>query len=120
MKTGINFLALVVFSLFISTTQAELIDPHPMDMSQAIEDAKTAADHEALAKHFEEVAKRMQLKAQKHEKLLEKYETKAHIYGRLGDRLQEHSKILIRSYQDAAQANMEMAQSHRSMAAEMK
>ncbi|CAE6482906.1 conserved hypothetical protein [Nitrosomonas nitrosa] len=120
MKIGINFLALIVLSLLISVTQAELVEPHPMDMTQALENAKTAADHEALAKHYEEVAKRMQLKAQEHEKLLEKYETNAHLYGRLGERLQAHCKMLIRSYEDAAKANMEMAESHRSMAAEMK
>jgi D-ribose pyranose/furanose isomerase RbsD len=120
MKTGINFLALIVLSLLISVTQAELVEPHQMDMTQALENAKTAADHEALAKHYEEVAKSMQLKAQEHEKLLEKYETNTHLYGRMGERMQAHCKMLIRSYEDAAKANMEMAESHRSMAAEMK
>lgn len=122
MKTGINFLALIVLSLLISVTQAqaELVEPHPMDMTQALENAKTAADHEALAKHYEEDAKSMKLKAQEHEKLLEIYETNTHLYGRMGERMQAHCKMLIRSYEDAAKANMEMAESHRSMAAEMK
>ncbi len=37
------------------------MDTHPMDMSQAVQDAKTKADHEALAQHYEETAKEMQL-----------------------------------------------------------
>jgi hypothetical protein len=120
MKIWTTILAVIVLSLFISIAQAELIEPHPMDMSQAIEEASTAADHEALAKHYEDIAKKMQLKVQEHDKLLEKYIANAHRYGRLGERVQEHCKTLIRSYDDAAKANMEMAEFHRSMAAKIK
>lgn len=119
MKVGFNILAMVVVSLFISSIQAET-KSQPKDMTQAVQEAKTPADHEALAKHYDEVAKAMQLKSEKYEKMLEKYETNAHLYGRLGEPLQEHSKRLINLYQDAAKTNLEMAESHRSMAAEMK
>ena len=35
------------------------MNPHPMDMSQAVQNAKSKADHEALAEHYEEAAKEM-------------------------------------------------------------
>jgi len=31
-------------------------NPHPMDMSQALQNASTKADHEALAEHYEAAA----------------------------------------------------------------
>ena len=46
------------------------MNPHPMDMSQAVQNAKSKADHEALAEHYEEAAKEMQLKVEEHKKLL--------------------------------------------------
>lgn len=119
MKIWRNFLVLATLSLFFSCAQAQ-IGSHPMDMTQAIQDAKTAADHEALAKHYEEVAKSMQLKSQKYAELFEKYESNPQLYGRMGEILQNHSKSLAHLYEEAAKTNMEMAESHRSMAAEMK
>jgi len=38
------------------------MNPHPMDMSKSLQNAETKADHEALAQHYEEAAKEMQLK----------------------------------------------------------
>lgn len=50
------------------------INPHPMEMSQAIQSAKTHADHEALATHYEDAAKQMRAKADEHKKLLAQYQ----------------------------------------------
>lgn len=119
MRVGINIIAMVILGLFISSVQAET-KSQPKDMTQDVQEAKTPADHEALAKHYDEVAQEMQLKSVKYEEMLEKYETNAHLYGRLGEPLQEHSKRLINLYQDAAKTNLEMAEFHRNMAAEIK
>lgn len=99
---------------------AQLNPYHPMDMTQAIQSAKTSADHEALAKHYEDTAKRMQAKVQENKKRLEQYETQSYHYGREAEDLKAHSQALIRFYGQAAEANMKIAESHRKMAAEAK
>lgn len=90
-------------------------NPHPMDMSQAIQDAKTKADHEALAQHYEDTAKEMQLKVDEHKTLLSKYESHAYLYGRQAEDLKAHCRNLITIYQNAVDANMSMAKMHRAM-----
>ncbi|SDY17688.1 hypothetical protein [Nitrosomonas sp. Nm58] len=117
MKIWTNFLVLIVVGLLTSCAH---MYPHPMDMTQAIQNAKTAADHEALARHYEGVAKDLQSKAQEYKKMLEKYEINAPYYGRRAQDLQEHTGALIRLYEQAAKANMDMADSHRKMAVEIK
>ncbi len=108
---------LIVLALLTSCAQ---MHPHPMDMTQAIQNAKTPADHEVLAKHYEATAKDLQSKAQEYKKLLEKYETNAPHYGRQAQDLQGHTAALVHLYEQAAKANMDMADSHRKMAAEIK
>lgn len=39
-------------------------------MSQALQNASTKADHEALAEHYEEAAAEMQIKVEEYKKLL--------------------------------------------------
>lgn len=119
MKIGINILILIFLGTLMASVQAET-KYHPMDMTQAIENAKTPADHEALAQHYEEVAKEMKSEVERHEKLLDKYETNRHLYGRLGVYLRDHSNYLIHLYTEAEKTNKEMAESHRKIAAEMK
>lgn len=53
MKTAMYLAIAVAFGLLVSCSVA----PHPMDMTQAIQDARTRHDHEALAKHYENTAK---------------------------------------------------------------
>jgi hypothetical protein len=50
----INLITLFL-ALGLLTVCAEM-NPHPMDMSQAVQNAETKADHEALAKHYDEAA----------------------------------------------------------------
>lgn len=109
--------ALIVLALLASCAQMK---PHPMDMTQAIQHAKTAADHEALARHYEETAREMQSKAQEHKKMLELYEAQKQYYGRRGLDMGSMCQALIQFYEQAALANMDMANSHRKMAAEIK
>jgi len=112
MKTKI--LIPLLLSLGLLSGCAET-NPHPMDMSQAVQDAKTKADHEALAQHYEATAKEMQLKVDAHEKLLRKYESHAYLYGKQAQDLKAHCRRLITIYKDAVDANMSMAKMHREM-----
>ena len=109
---------IIVFGLLGLLTSCAQMAPHPMDMSQAIQKATTRSDHEALAKHYEDTAKEMQSKAEEHKKMLEKYESNTSHYGRQALDLQAHCRNLIHSYEQAAKGNMDMASSHRAMAAE--
>ena len=77
------------------------INPHRMDMSQAVQSAKTPGAHEALAIHYEEAAKQMQAKANEHKILLAQYEGRG-LEGRQFHDLIIHCQWLIRVYEQAA------------------
>ena len=91
------------------------MNPHPMDMSQAVQNAKSKADHEALAQHYEEAAKEMQLKVEEHKKLLSQYQSESYLYGRQAEDLKAHCQRLIDVYEKAAEENLSMAKLHRQM-----
>lgn len=141
MQTKTFVAILAILGLLVSCAQMER--NQSMDMSQAVQSAKTSADHEALARHYEDVAKRMQAKAQEQKKLFEKYEEESNRYGRLAEKdifnthrlrgddeshffakqaeeRKAQSQALMRSYEQAAEENMNRAAAHRKMAAEAK
>jgi hypothetical protein len=91
-----------------------------MDMTQAVQNAKTASDHDALAKHYEDAAKEMRAKSADHKKMLAQYEAKKSLYGRQAQTMISHCQGLIRIYEQAAAENRSMAESHRQMASEAK
>lgn len=116
MKT-IKYLTIVaVFGLLVSCT----INPMPMDMTQAVQNAKTRSDHESLAKHYDDAAKEMQAKAEEHKKMLVQYQALKKLYSKQAGDLINHCQGLIRIYEQAAAENLSMARSHREIAAESK
>lgn len=112
MKT--KLLISMVVATGILAACAEM-NPHPMDMSQAVQNASTKADHENLAKHYEEAAKELQIKVDEHKKLLSQYQAKSYVYGKQADTLISHCRTLINAYEKAVEANMSMAAMHRQM-----
>lgn len=96
------------------------MNPHPMDMTQAVKKATTRTDHEALVKHYENAAKEMQVKADERKKVLNEYELHAAYYGKQAQDLQSHTQAIISAYEQAARANLDMAKSHRIMAESIK
>ncbi|KIO48134.1 hypothetical protein [Nitrosospira sp. NpAV] len=117
MKLKSVFATLVVLGSLASCAH---LDPHPMDMSSAIRNAKTKADHNALAKHYEDAAKKMQEKAQIQKNRLAEYEGHSYYYGRVTEDLKEHTKALARLYEEAAEANRKLAEAQRQMADQAK
>ena len=117
MKFKSVFVTLAVLGLLASCAH---LDPHPMDMSSAIRNAKTKADHNALARHYEDAAKRMQEKAQVQKNKLAEYEVHSYYYGRVTEDLKEHTKALVRLYEEAAEANTKLAGAQRQMAEQAK
>ena len=91
-----------------------------MDMTEAVQSAKTRSDHDALVKHYEDARKEMQGKAEEHKKLLAQYEARKSLYGKQAQSLISHCQGLVRIYEQAAAENMNMAESHRQMASEAK
>jgi len=116
MKTLTSLALVAMLGLLGSCT----INPHPMDMSQAVQSARTGSDHESLAKHYDEAAKEMQAKAAEHRKMLAQYEANKGLYGRHAASFISHCQGLIRVYEQAAKENLAMVAAHRQMAAEAK
>ena len=114
MSTKTFFSVFVILGLLVSCAQ---LNPHPMDMTAAIREAKTPADHNALARHYEAAAEAARLKVKEHKKELEEYETHPY-YGKRAQDLKAHCRRLISSYEQVAEANAAMAETHRKMAAE--
>lgn len=114
MKTSL--LIILFLALGLLTSCAEY-NPHSMDMDQAVHNAKSKADHEVLAQHYEEVAKEMQAKVDEHKKILSEYESEPWLIGKQqATGFGVHCQRLIDVYQKAAEENLEMAKMHRELA----
>ena len=117
MNIATHLAAVALLGLLVSCS----INPHPMDMTRAVQDAKTGSDHAALAKHYEDAAKEMQAKVDEHKKLLAYYQAQKDRYrNKQAQDLVNHCQGLIRIYDQAAAENRAMAQAHREMATETK
>jgi outer membrane lipoprotein-sorting protein len=112
MKTKLLLTLLLIFGLVSACAE---MDPHPMNMDMAVQNAETKADYEALAKHYEEVAGEMQAKAEEHKKLLSHYQSKSYRYGKQAQDFKAHCERLVDVYEKAAEENLEMARMHRQM-----
>jgi endonuclease III len=112
MKKIILLAALMAIALMSACAE---MDSHPMDMNQTVKNAETKADHEALAKHYDEAADAMQVKVDEHKKLLGQYESKAYLYGRQTQSFKDHCQWLLNAYEKAVDENRKMAELHRAM-----
>ncbi|MFZ2170706.1 MAG: hypothetical protein WAW61_13860, partial [Methylococcaceae bacterium] len=111
-KTKLLISLFLILGLLVACAER---NPHPMDMTQAVQNAETKANHEALAEHYEDAAKEMQDKVDEHKKLLSQYESKSYLYGRQAQDLKAHGQRLIDVYKKAAEENLSMAKLHREM-----
>ena len=94
----------------------------PVDAPQvraAGQNATTSRDHEAMAKHYEDVAAQVQAKLKEQKELLEQYQNKSYLYGRQAQDLQSHTEALIRDYEQTLAATIEEAATHRRMASKL-
>lgn len=107
-----------------STVAARALDAD--DLPSAVENAKTAADHEAIAAYFESEAKEARAKAEKHRSMGANYNKHAAHGGLKGVRtplnrsMPPHCEKLAGTYNAAAQEYDAMAAAHREEASAVK
>jgi hypothetical protein len=92
---------------------------HHMGMPEMIEMAKTAADHDKLAAHYEQEAKAAKAKAQEHTEMAEAYRKAG---GPLIEKLHfdQHCDALVKSYTSMADEFEALAKAERESAKETK
>ncbi|MEK7721246.1 MAG: hypothetical protein AAB359_02525 [Elusimicrobiota bacterium] len=113
------YAALSMLGLLASCAQLGALEAQNADTRSATQNTRTYADHDNLAKHYENTAKEMQVKAEEQKKLLQQYEDKSYFYGTNGQTFQAHTSANIRSYERALRENLDKAAFHREMAAEL-
>lgn len=110
-------MAFVLLTAISCTTTQTL---HTQEIQTLTPNAKTAADHEKLASHYEAEAKIFEDKVEAHKKLLDDFEREPWLMGRQGLDFENHNNKLIQIYSQAREANLEMAKMHRELATVVK
>ncbi|MGH6908265.1 MAG: hypothetical protein ACREDX_10470 [Aestuariivirga sp.] len=110
-------LAWLLAFIAISVIACATTEPHPghtEEIRALMQNPETAADHEAIAAHYDEDAKLLRGKAEEHKKILKDFLAHPYLYGKMGQYgFQAHCEYLIRLYSEAADSNLEMAKLHR-------
>lgn len=101
----------VALGLFMMPVHA-----HAEDITSMVANAKTASDHEAIAKHFDEVAADCTAKAEEHNNLI----TAASNQPRSLSSTDKHCNKMIEDLKDCAKQASDLAAAHRKMAADAK
>lgn len=88
-------------------------------LRKVVQSARTRSDHDALRKHFENLAQEMREKAEEQRKLLEHYQEKGYLYGRQSQDRQSQTWALMLKYEQAIKKSLAKAAVHRQTAAEL-
>ena len=108
---GIAMMVLAVGTLgYFSVSVAE----DGKNIEQMIVDAKTPADHEAIAAYYDQEAQAAHQKHEEHLKLKASYEQIPHLASKTG--LPWHCNTIATNYQKTAKEYEELAKLHRQMA----
>jgi len=92
----------------------------PHKWARAVQTAETREAHEALANHYEDVAKQMQDNAEEEREMLQQYQANPHKYGKQILDLKARAEAMIRDFELAANESRQMADYHRKLAREAK
>ena len=118
--TAIRILSLVLLLAIAGPGAARALDP--ADLPNAIENAETPADHEALAAYFDAEAKAARAAAERHRSMAARYKSLRKPAGLKGVRaplertMPRHCERLVANYEAAAKEYEEMAEAHREAA----
>jgi hypothetical protein len=108
--------ALSLFSFLVAMNSLAAAEIENFDVNVAAQNAVTRSDHVAVAKYYEDVARKMQAKVEEQKLLLAQYEDRSYLYGREAQDLQAHTYALVLKYEKEAKANVKEAALHRQMA----
>ena len=115
MKTKLHLVTFLVMFLAIASVPVILMaDVTEQNMEQMISTAKSKADHEALAAHYEAEAKQALELAERHLKMEKDYRVLE--IGSKGPKFSVHCKNLVAKYQEAAEESRLLADLHHQMA----
>lgn len=81
---------------------------------------KAKKRHEIVAKYYEDEARKAQAKTRELKLLLEHYGEKSYLYGKKAQDLQAHTMALVRKHEQAAKADAREAAIHRQIALQLK
>lgn len=112
------FAFIAVFVIACATTEAQR--GHEAEFKALMQNPKTAADHEAIAAHYEQEAQMYQEKEDEHKKLLSRYEREPWLLGKRAIEFRGHCERLIEHESEAAKENLELANIHHAIADELK
>jgi Na+/phosphate symporter len=123
MKTNSgSILAALSLTGWLALLSSAAFAVQPIDTPEiraSAQNATTASDHEAVAKHYETVGAQVQAKLKEQKELLEQYQNKSYLYGRQAQDLQSHTEALIRDYEQTVAATVEEAATHRRIASKL-
>jgi hypothetical protein len=108
--------SLLSFLVAINSPAWAAAEIENFDVNAAAQNAVTQSDHVAVAKYYEDVARKMQAKVEEQKLLLAQYEDRSYLYGREAQDLQAHTHALVVKYENEAKANVKEAALHRQMA----
>ncbi|SFE28169.1 hypothetical protein [Nitrosomonas sp. Nm166] len=89
-----------------------------MNASVAAQTEVAGNDHQALVKHYENLAKEAKVRLQENLEVLKEYEAHPYYFGRQGQDVRSHASANIREYEKALKENLDNADLHRRMAME--
>ena len=118
MKTKLHLVTfLLMFLAMASVPVIIMAEGTEQNMEQMISTAKSKADHEALAAHYEAEAKQALDRAERHMKMEKDYRMLE--IGSKGPKFSIHCKNLVVKYQEAAEENRQLADLHHQMATQV-
>jgi len=118
MKNHLVWLLAFITTAFVACTTTAPHTPHTEEVKALLLSPKTAADHAAIAAHYEDDAKLLREKAEEHKKILAEFLKDPHDYPKayLSGNFENHCKRLIDVYNKGADESLEMAKMHRQIA----
>lgn len=108
----------LILAVMVSTSCATKNNA-AMDWAAAAQNADTTEAHEALAQHFDELAKAAEANAEEERRALADYQARPHRYGRRIKDLRARSGALLRDYEAAANDARQMAALHRQIGSDL-
>ena len=105
--------------LLASCAQMGPLEAQSENIHRVEKSANTYADHENLAKQYQNSATEMLRKAEQQKELLQHYQEKSYLYGRQAQDKQSHTAALLRKYERTAKKDIKQATFHRKMASEL-